>query len=374
MVALADAATRTLAEPIVARADIPPFANSAMDGFVVAPGPAERRLRIAGEARAGHPLAAPAHLGEAIRISTGAPVPAGGEAVVPIERVREDDGWITLTATVAAGDHVRGAGEDVCAGATAAAPGTVLGAVELGIAAASGNAQLACAPRPRVAVVVTGDELIGAGEPLGPGQIHDSNAIMLATAARRAGADASRLATIGDDRKATEQGLAAALEGADVLVVSGGVSVGPHDHVKGALAQLDVEERFWRVALKPGKPTWFGTRGAQLVFGLPGNPVSAYVCFALFVAPALRAMLGRSALPQRGLARLGAAVAAAPAREQAIGARIEHGPTGTTAWPVGQQGSHRLSSLLGAEVLVFLPASARETAAGAEVEFEPLPR
>ena len=369
---LEQAPGRTLAEAVTAPHDIPPFASSAMDGFVVAPGPAGRRLRIAGEARAGHPSPVTADAGEAIRISTGAPLPPGGGAVVPLERVSEDRGGIILESPVGERDHVRGAGEDVEAGATVLAAGTRVGPVELGVAAACGRAELSCVSRPLVAVLATGDELVAPGTPLGAGQIYDSNAIVLAAAARRAGATVQLHARVGDDAGATQQALATALEQADVMVVSGGVSVGPHDHVKGALAALGVQERFWRVALRPGKPTWFGVASEKLVFGLPGNPVSACVCFALFVVPALRALLGREPIAPRMQALLAAPVAASPEREQAIGVRVEHSGDRVLAWPAGPQGSHRLSSLLGAQALALVPASEVELPAGTPVELESL--
>src|SRR5205807_5386514 len=174
--------------------------------------------------------------------------------------------------------------------------GTVLGPGELAAAVAAGRAELSCARRPRVALLATGDELVPAGAPRGPGQIHNGTAVALTALAEREGADVVLDEIVPDDRERTEAALARALEAADVLAVSGGVSVGPHDHVKPALAALGVQERFWRIALKPGKPAWFGDRDGTLAFGLPGNPVSAVVCFLLLVRPALRALQGAEPL------------------------------------------------------------------------------
>jgi molybdopterin molybdotransferase len=251
--------------------------------------------------------------------------------------------------------------------------GTALGPAELGFATAGGAGQLTVARRPQVAILCTGDELRAAGEELGPGEIHNSNAPMLRALALRAGAltdDAQRLA---DSPADTRAGLEAALAQADVVVVSGGVSVGPHDHVKPALTALGVRERFWGVALKPGKPTWFGQRDGTLVFGLPGNPVSSVVTFTLFVRPALAALQG-AVLPPRGEGQLAVAVRRNPGREQALRVRLEHSGGAAIATPNGPQGSHLVSSLVGADALAFIPAGEGELPAGALVALEPLPR
>ena len=180
----------------------------------------------------------------------------------------------------------------------------MLGAGALSVAVGAGAGTVSCARRPRVAILSTGDELRPPGSPLGPGEIHNSNAVMLAALAAQEGAEVITATAVGDTREATTAALAGALGEADVVVLSGGVSVGPHDHVKPALEALGVTERFWRVDLQPGKPTWFGTRGAQLVFGLPGNPVSSFVTFVLFARPALRALQGMEPLPPREQATL----------------------------------------------------------------------
>jgi molybdopterin molybdotransferase len=198
---------------------------------------------------------------------------------------------------------------------------------------------------------------------------------MLTALARRAGAVVSAAQRLADDREATEAGLAAALSTSDVVVLSGGVSVGPHDHVKPALAALGVSERFWRVALQPGKPTWFGTREGKLVFGLPGNPVSAVVTFTLFVAPALSAMLGaRTTGWQPAGAALEVPVRMSPMREQALRVRIQSQPEGLTVAPNGAQGSHILTSLVGADALALIPVGEGELPAGSSVALIGLPR
>jgi molybdopterin molybdotransferase len=357
---------RVLAEDVTAAHDVPSFANSAMDGFAVRSGPAGRELAIVGESRAGTPAGVPVGDGEAVRISTGAAMPDGADAILPVEDA--DDGGTTVTTRIdlPRGHHVRAPGEDLHGGEVVLRAGTVLGAAELGLAVEAGRATLRCARRPRVAVLATGDELVAPGEPLRHGQLHNSNAVTLAALAVRAGAELAGATEVRDDADATRDAIQRALGGTDVLLLTGGVSVGPHDHVKPALAALGVEEVFWRVALRPGKPLWFGRRGAQLVFGLPGNPVSAMVCFMLFARPALAAMQGAPAPPPRTRAVLGAPVARQRAREEAVRVRLEDG----RALPTGPQGSHQLHSMLGADALAIVPRGEGEAPAGAEVEIE----
>jgi molybdopterin molybdotransferase len=374
-VAIVDARDRVLAADVEAAGDVPPFPCSAMDGYAIAPGPAERTLQVVGESRAGAPAGQPLGEGVAIRISTGGAIPDGATAVIPQENVDVRDGSIVTRTAVQPGDHVRDRGEDMRAGTTVLRAGSVLGAAELGAAVAAGAGAVSVAHRPRVQVLATGDELKAPGEPLGPGEIHNSNGPMLAALAAHQGAVCAPPTRLPDDREATEAGLSAALQSADVVIVSGGVSVGPHDHVKPALAELGVEQVFWRVALQPGKPTWFGRRGPVLVFGLPGNPVSAVVTFGLFVAPALAALQGRAS--ERLLvseAVLGTSVRRNTDREQALRVRLERQDGQLVATPNGPQGSHIVTSLLGADALALVPAGVGELEAGAAVTLEPLPR
>ena len=371
-----DALDRVLAEDVSARGDVPPFACSAMDGYAVAPGPARRALQIVGESRAGAPSDQRLADGEAIRISTGAAVPSGAAAVIPQENVSRKDSWIETQADLAEGENVRRPGEDMTAGTLVLGAGVRLGGAELGAAVAAGAGSVVVAARPRVSVLCTGDELRAPGEPLGPGEIHNSNAPMLVALATRCGGSVAPAVRLPDDREATEDGLRSALEESDVLVISGGVSVGPHDHVKPALESLGVGEVFWGVALQPGKPTWFGTRDEKLVFGLPGNPVSAAVTFSLFAWPALMAMQGASRpLSIEWHAVLGTKVPRNRRREQAIRVRLEPQPGGDpVATPNGPQGSHIMSSLLGADALALIPPGDGVLEAGTVVTLEPLLR
>lgn len=360
-VPLGIALDRVLAEDVIAAADVPPFGNSAMDGFAVHHGASSRSLRIVGESRAGAPAGVVVGPDEAVRISTGAPIPDGARAVIRIEDTVEIDDTVLLSTDLQAGLNIRKAGEDLRAGTVVLSAGTRLGAGELAVAVGAGLAEAVCTRAPRVAVLCTGDELREPGARLGPGEIHNSNAVMLAALARQSGAELLTVERVRDDLRSTEQAFAAALEEADVVLASGGVSVGPHDHVKPALAALGVEERFWRVALQPGKPTWFGQRGAQLVFGLPGNPVSSYVTFLLFARPALLALQGHAQpLPERSEALLTIPLPLRE-REQAVRVRLSETDGLLRARPNGAQGSHITGSLAGADGLAFLPVGSGMT-------------
>lgn len=367
-VALDGALGRVLAEDVAADADLPPFASSAMDGFAVAAGPAAD-LEVVGESRAGHPADAAVFPGSAVRISTGAVIPEGADAIVPVEVVVEEAGRVRVPA-VEPGAFVRLAGDDVARGEVVLRAGTTIGPAEAGVLAALGRDTVRCARRPRLAVLATGDELRALGEELGPGQIRDSNAVALAAQASAAGADVVLNEVVRDSLDVTVAALERALATADVVVVSGGVSVGPHDHVKPALAQVGVAEEFWGVSLRPGKPTWFGHRDGKLVFGLPGNPVSAMVTFHLFARPALRALLGATAYDRRAEATLDAAVARNAERDQVVRCRVRAADDGWHVEPTKAQGSHVLTSMLGAGALALVPAGEGELPAGARVQIE----
>ena len=371
-VPLGAALGRVLAEEVASAEDLPPFDSSAMDGFAVASA-AAGELEVVDESRAGAPASRALEPGQAIAISTGAMVPEGAAAVVPVERTGLRDGRVTVEA-VKPGANIRRAGEDVRAGQVVLRTGTALGPAEVAMLAQLGRAEVRCSGVPRVAVVVTGDELVEPGRPLGPGQIRDSNAPALAALAIAAGARVTATYRVGDDFTGTVEALRAALAEADVVCVSGGVSVGEHDHVKPALAELGVQERFWGVALKPGKPTWFGSAADTLVFGLPGNPVSAMVTFQLFAHPALRALSGADPSRARVRARLEAPIRLSPGREQAVRCRLTATDDGWRADPTGPQGSHQISSMLGADALVLVPRGEGELAAGTPVHAEPLPQ
>jgi molybdopterin molybdotransferase len=372
-VPLDQALGRVLAEDMRADGDLPPFDSSAMDGYAVLAGPGGE-LAVVGESRAGHPARQRLREGEAIAISTGAQIPPGAEAVVPVERTeRPGDGGVTVP-EVRAGANVRRAGEDVRRSELVLETGQPLGPAELAVAAAMGREALRCSAPPRVAVLVTGDELVEPGLPPGPGQIRDSNATALAAQAQLAGADVRHFPPVPDDREATVRALEDALASSDVVCISGGVSVGAHDHVKPALAELAVEERFWGVRLKPGKPTWFGAREGKLVFGLPGNPVSAMVTFQLFARPALSALRGGDPMATRVRGILEAPVERNPGREQAIRCRLRASDEGWRLTPAPDQGSHVLTSMVGAGALGLVEAGEGRVEAGQRVVAELLER
>ena len=366
---------RVLAEDVASGEDLPPFDSSAMDGFAVAEG-ASGELTVVAESRAGAPARRTLGAGEAIAISTGAQVPEGTGAVVPVERTEADaSGTRVRVEPVPSGANIRRAGEDVRAGDVVLAAGTPVGPAEIAMLAQVGRTQVGVGALPRVSVVVTGDELVAPGEPLGPGQIRDSNAPALIALATAAGARVSGRRRVGDSFDETVRALRDALAEADVVCVSGGVSVGEHDHVKPALAELGVEEAFWGVALKPGKPTWFGaTAAGELVFGLPGNPVSAMVTFQLFARPALQALAGADPSPAPLRARLQEPIRRNAKREQAVRVRLAAGDDGWSATPTGPQGSHQVSSMLGADALALIPQGEGALPAGELVHVEPLPR
>ena len=379
-VALRESLGRVLAEPVEAAEDVPGFDNSAMDGYAIRAadcadaGPESPAiLPVTDESRAGHPATRELGAGEAIAISTGAMLPAGADAVVRVEDTERRSGDVAVLAAVAPGTAVRRAGEDVRAGEALLAAGTPLGAAEVGALAAVGLAEVPCARRPRLSLLLTGDELIEPGRPLGPGQIRDSNAYAVPPLARAAGADTAPAVIAPDDRERTIELLDRALL-ADVAVVCGGVSVGEHDHVRPALGELGVEQVFWRVSLRPGKPTYFGVGPAgTLVFGLPGNPVSAMVTFLLFVRPALLAMQGRDPAAGRLRASLGADHDSVPGRAEAIRVTLDAGERGWVATPTGPQGSHVLTSMIGADGLAFAPSEAERMRAGDRIDVELLP-
>jgi molybdopterin molybdotransferase len=377
---LREALGRRLAEDVVAAEPVPGFDNSAMDGFAVRAGDtggarpdAPVPLRLVDESRAGRPAAATLGPGEAIRISTGAIVPGGADAVVRVEDTSAGDGRVLIRDEVDAGRDVRRAGDDVRPGETVLRAGAGIGPAELGVLASLGAAVVACRRRPRVAVLTSGDELLEPGEEMRPGGVRNSNAYTVPALVERAEAEAVVAGPLPDDLEATRAGIAPALD-LDVVVLCGGVSVGEHDHVKRALAELGVEERFWGVALKPGKPTWFGTRGDTLVFGLPGNPVSAMVTFVLLVRPALAVLSGGRPGRMRTTARLAHDLDKRPGRTHAVRCRLELRDDGWHAHPAERQGSHVLTSMLGADCLALLPTPSGPLRAGERVEVELLDR
>lgn len=366
----AQAAGRVLAAEARAVIDLPPFDRTAMDGYAVraadvAPG---AKLRVIGDLAAGGGTLT-LEPGTAARISTGAAIPPGADAVLKVEDTELDGDTVTATAGVSPGLHVRRRGEDVHAGDLLARPGDVLTVPRLSALAAAGVGTVRVPRVPRVDLIVTGSELLPPGTPPQPGKIYESNSIAVGTLVQQAGARLVSYPSVPDDRARTQEVIERGLEG-DILIVSGGVSVGPHDHVKPAFEACGVEEVFWRVRIKPGKPLWFGRRGDTLVFGLPGNPLSAIVCTALFILPALRRLGGeRDARPVLGRGRLGEPAGPSDNRTTFLISKLVPGEDGVpVAYPTERQGSHMTGALGESDGFAVAPHGSGPLPAGAEVD------
>ncbi len=369
---LAEAAGRFLAEHVRAVVDLPPFRNSAMDGYALRAADTPGELPVVHRVAAGTPALRALAAGEAMGIATGGLVPEGADAIIQHELVVEKGDSITVSTVVAGGDNIREPGRDVSAGAVVAAAGIRLGAAQIGALAAAGVAEVVCSRRPRVAVLTTGTELREPGAALGPGEVYEANGVMLAAQLATAGADVTRLGSVADDEGAHRRALETGL-GFDALVTSGGVSVGPHDLVRRIEAELGVEEVFWRVAVRPGKPVSFGVRDATLVFGLPGNPVSTLVGCELFVRPAVLALQGAADPgPRFSAGRLAEPVSRNPGRDDLMRARTEVSDDGIVLSPVTGQESHMIVRAAEADALVLVPRGEGELAAGDSVRYLPL--
>jgi molybdopterin molybdotransferase len=369
-VALELAAGRVLTESAHAAVDLPPFPSSAMDGFAVRAADTPGTLPVVFRVAAGRPASRALQPGEAMGIATGGVVPDGADAVIPFEYVVERDNVIEIDDGVAAGSNVRPRGGDLRAGGQVVLAGVRLGPAHIGALAAAGVAEVACGAVPRAAVLATGTELRRPGEPLGPGEVYEANGLILGAQLASVGASVERLAAVADDEDAHREALARGLEH-DVLVTSGGVSVGPHDLVRRVESELGVDEVFWRVAVKPGKPVSFGVRGRTLVFGLPGNPVSSLVGFELFVRPALLALQGLAdPLPRFEPGKLAAPVRRNPKRDQLLRARTRaHGAEAVELEPLAGQESHMIATAAGADALLLVPRGDGELGARAPVRY-----
>jgi len=342
-----------------------------MDGYAVRAGDTGAPLRIAGEVAAGEVWPGELEAGTAIGITTGAALPPGADAILRVEDAIVEDGELRAAAPLQPGVHVRYAGEDVARGDVLAPAGSALSLQRVTALASAGVGEVAVVRRPVVHVLATGAELLEIGAPAEPGKIHESNRLTLDLLARHAGADVVVHPVVPDDRDATRAAIEAGLA-ADVLLITGGVSVGPHDHVKPALEAAGVEEVFWRVRLKPGKPLWFGHRGRTLVFGLPGNPLSTVACFLLFAGPALRRLQGEAgAAPAYVAARLAVPARAADGRTTLLTARLQRDDDGVLlATPTENQGSHLTGALAASDGFAVVDAALE---AGARVDALLLP-
>jgi molybdopterin molybdotransferase len=373
---LRDAPGRVLAEPVVSAVDVPPFANSAMDGYALRSADCrdgETRLTVIGSCFAGTPFDSELQPGQCVRIMTGAVLPAGADAVIMQEHVEREENSIRIAhRQPAVGENVRYAGEDSRRGDVVLTPGTRLGAAEIGLLASVGVAEVPVRGRLHAAFFSTGDELTPVGAPLAPGQIYDSNRYTLHALLSQAGLVCHDLGVVADDRDAVRTAFRRAGDVADLIVTSGGVSVGEADYVTRTLAELG-EINFWRMAAKPGKPLAFGRLLRAWFFGLPGNPVSVMATFYQFVLPAIRKMQGETARPPLIMqVRSGETLKKAPGRmefQRGILHRDEQGEWTVTS--SGGQGSHLLSSMSRANCFILLPAESTGAQPGETVSVQP---
>lgn len=367
-IAIDDALGRVLAEDIVAATAVPPFRNSSMDGFALrfadltgAP------LTVVGTVRAGDLGDVRIDAGQAVRIMTGAIVPVDADTVVPIEDCTVEGSLLSISEAVRNGQCIRPAGQDVPGGAKALHRGQVMTPAAIGMAAVVGRAAIAVHQKPRVGIVATGDELVDPGAGLRPGQIYNSNAYAIAAQCRDAGVDVACVLRAGDDRDELRAAFDACA-GCDVIITSGGVSVGEFDYVKEVFAERGTID-FWQVAVRPGKPLAYGRWGETVFFGLPGNPASSLITFELFVRPMLRRMLGYSdVLRPIVQARLTEPIRHDPGRRSFLRARVQPGDGGFTTHLSGGQDSGMLHALVDANGLIVLPEDVDEMHAGSMVD------
>lgn len=371
---------RVLREDIKAKHPIPPFDRSAMDGYAVRAADTESasparpvELSVIEDIPAGRHAPKPLGPGQAARIMTGAPLPVGADAVVMVEHTQKKDRTVQVLEPVAAGDNLALAGEDVRPGQVVLSAGTVLGPAEMGMLAAVGKTRVKVSRRPRVAVISTGDELVAPGKKLLPGRIRDANGYSLTGMALAAGAEAKFLG-IARDTPEQLRGRLKRARGFDVVVLSGGVSVGDYDQVRNILHGEGVKQVLWKVTIKPGKPLFVGRCGRQIVFGLPGNPVSCLVTFCLFILPLLDAMQGKRRLGLvRGRARLAGDIKIKPGRRHFLRGVLT--AEGLEPWVTVLRDQHSgvLRSMVEANVMVDVPGEVTGLSAGTEVDIWHLP-
>jgi len=364
-----DAVGRVLCQDLAAPWDFPAWDNSAMDGYAVraAEATAPTRLRLSAYIAAGTAGSGPLAPGTAAKILTGAPLPAGADAIVPLEEAEERDGAVAIPGPVRPGAHVRRRGEDVRAGECILRAGAVLGPPEVSLLASCSRLSIPVYRAPRVAILSTGDELVEPGEVLAPGKIYNSNALALAAAVKQIGAEPTLLGIARDDRLSLRALLAEGLR-ADALVTSAGVSMGDRDLVRQVLDELEVRQVFWKVDIKPGRPTAFAVRGSTPVFSLPGNPVSTLLTFEEFVRPALLRMMGHHKVFRPLLAAtFQDAIPHKPGRVSLVRVRLERRGSELLAWSAGKQDTGILKTMIQADGIAVIPAEQGDLRPGSAV-------
>jgi len=369
-----DAIGRVLAEDFAAPWEFPAWDNSAMDGFAIraADAKAPVTLRLSAYIPAGSAGSEPLAPGTAAKILTGAPLPVGADAIVPFEEAEEREGAVSIAAPVRSGAHVRRRGEDIRAGEGILPAGTILGPPDVSLLASCSRLSVPVYRRPRVAVLSTGDELVEPGEALGPGKIYNSNALALAAAVKQAGAEPTLLAIARDDRQSLRTLLAEGLR-ADALVTSAGVSMGDRDLVRQVLDELEVRQVFWKIDIKPGRPTAFAMRGATPVFSLPGNPVSSLLTFEQFVRPALLRMMGhRKVFRPLVAATFQDEFPRKPGRVSFVRVRLERRGSELLAWSAGKQDTGILKTMIQADGIAVIPAERGDLRPGSAVDVQVL--
>ena len=369
-----EATGRVLASDVLAPRDLPLWDNSAMDGFAVRAADVRARvpLRVTAYVPAGGQQPEAIAPGTAAKILTGAPLPPGADTVVPLEKAQERDGAVLLEGPVEPGAHVRCKGEDLRAGELVLGAGTVMGPAEISALASCSRLSVAVVRRARVAILSTGDELVEPGEPLAPGKIYNSNSLAVAAAVKQAGGEPVILEIARDDRGALAARIREGLR-ADALVTTAGVSMGDRDLVRAVLEELSVRPVFWKVDVKPGRPTAFALHGGTPVFSLPGNPVSTLLMFEEFVRPALLKMMGHQDL-LRPLVKavLQDEIAKKPGRVSLVRVRLERRDSGLLAWSAGDQATGRLKTTLRADGIAVIPAEWGSAEAGAVIDVQVL--
>jgi len=368
---LQDARGLVLAERVVAPRNLPPFDNAAMDGYAVRSEDLARQgipatLRVIGAVFAGDVAAATVVAGTAMRIMTGAPVPPGADTVVPVELTDDGSGEVRIKVGVETGAHIRRAGEDLAGGMVAVDSGATINARNIALLAACDRSHVLVQSRPRVTVISTGDELVVAGRPVGPGQIVDSNGPMLLAAIEECGAVARHIGPVADTPEAVRAALTEASATSDLIVTSGGVSMGTRDTMKEVLRELGSVE-FSKVAMSPGMPQGSGTVHGTPIVALPGNPVSSFVSFEVFVRPVLRRLLGHADLQRPRRSATLAVAMGSPGNKRQYARAVLRGDDQLTVMPVVGQGSHFIGDLAQADCLVVVAEGVDALAAGATV-------